>query len=70
MQYNSAEKQNYLYLYDLPKEATSATSLATYLKEKTGIVMSRIPQIRRDLTRPFYSAIITIPEEEKFKLAC
>ena len=29
-----------------------------------------MPQIRRDLNRPFYSAIMTIPEEEKFNLAC
>ena len=29
-----------------------------------------MPQIRRDLNRPFYSAIMTIPEEEKFNHAC
>jgi len=29
-----------------------------------------MPQIRRDLNRPFYSAIMTIPEDDKFALAC
>lgn len=67
---NAEGKQNYLYLYDLPKDHATSTLLATYLKNKTNIVLNRIPQIRRDINRPFYSAIITIPEEEKFQLAC
>jgi len=61
--------QNYLYLYDLPKSTTSA-SLASLLHKETGIVLSRMPQIRRDLNRPFYSAIMTIAEEDKFIQAC
>jgi len=67
---NAEGKQNYLYLYDLPKDQATSTRLATFLKDKTNIVLNRIPQIRRDLNRPFYSAIMTIPEEEKFNLAC
>ena len=62
--------QNYLYLYDLPKSEATSTRLASVLQNKTGIVLSRMPQIRRDLNRPFYSAIMTIPEEDKFNLAC
>lgn len=62
--------QNYLYLYDLPKNEATSTRLASVLQQKTGIVLSRMPQIRRDLNRPFYSAIMTIPEEDKFTLAC
>jgi hypothetical protein len=62
--------QNYLYLYDLPKSEATSTRLASVLQQKTGIVLSRMPQIRRDLNRPFYSAIMTIPEEDKFALAC
>ena len=31
---------------------------------------ARMPQIRRDINRPFYSAIMTIPEEDTFALAC
>lgn len=62
--------QNYLYLYDLPKDQATSTRLASVLQNKTGIVLSRMPQIRRDLNRPFYSAIMTIPEEDKFTQAC
>ena len=62
--------QNYLYLYDLPKHETTSTHLASVLQQKTGIVLSRMPQIRRDINRPFYSAIMTIPEEDKFTEAC
>merc|ERR1712032_762115 len=68
---NTADgRQNYLYVYDLPKDVATSTKLATYLQDKTGIVLSRIPQIRRDINRPFYSAIMTIPEEDKFQIAC
>ena len=70
MNYNAAEKSNYLYLYDLPKSCTSAVSLASHLKDTTDIVLQRIPQIRRDINRPFYTAIITIENEEKFRKAC
>ena len=62
--------QNYLYLYDLPKSETTSASIANILQQKSNIILSRMPQIRRDLNRPFYSAIITIPEEDKFNQAC
>ena len=62
--------QNYLYLYDLPKSQATSTKLASVLQQRTGIVLARMPQIRRDINRPFYSAIMTIPEEDKFNLAC
>jgi polyadenylate-binding protein len=67
---NAQGTQNYLYLYDLPKKEATSTRLASVLQQRTGIVLQRMPQIRRDLNRPFYSAIMTIPEEEKFNLAC
>jgi len=67
---NNAQTQNYLYLYDLPKAQATSTKLASTLQKRTGIVLQRMPQIRRDLNRPFYSAIMTIPEEDKFSLAC
>ena len=70
MQMFNTEKQNYLYLYDLPKDKLTSTTLATFLKSKTNVVLSRIPQIRRDINRPFYSAIITIPENDQFQAAC
>ena len=67
---NAQGTQNYLYLYDLPKEHATSTALASVLQQRTGIVLTRIPQIRRDLNRPFYSAVMQIPEEDKFQLAC
>ena len=67
---NAQGTQNYLYLYDLPKAEATSTKLASVLQTKTGIVLTRIPQIRRDLNRPFYSAVMQIPEEDKFILAC
>lgn len=61
------ERKNYLYLYDLPRETTTSNKLATIIMEKTGHILERKPQIRRDLNRPFYTAIITIPENESFQ---
>jgi len=40
---NAEGKQNYLYIYDLPKEHATSTLLATYIKQKTGIILNRIP---------------------------
>lgn len=62
--------QHYLYLYDLPKSGTTSTSLANLLQSKCSIVLQRIPQIKRDLNRPFYTAIVTIPDEAQFHQAC
>lgn len=61
------ERKNYLYLYDLPKETTTSNKLATIIMNLTGHILERKPQIRRDLNRPFYTAIITIPENEIFQ---
>lgn len=70
MQMSNSEKQNYLYLYDLPKEQTSSVRIALIIKEKTGYVLEIKPQIRRDLNRPFCTAIVNIPDNEAFAKAC
>ena len=67
---NPAERKNYLYLYDLPKEETTSNEIAMIIMEKTGYKLDRKPQIRRDLNRPFNTAIITIPDPESFQKAC
>lgn len=60
--------QNYFYLYDLPKSVTK-TQICEIIKNKTGIqLLEREPQIKRDLIRPFYSAIISFPTSEKPEL--
>lgn len=70
MQMSNPEKQNYLYLYDLPKESTSSVKIALIIKERTGYVLEIKPQIRRDLNRPFCTAIVNIPDNEAFNKAC
>jgi hypothetical protein len=67
---NPAERKNYLYLYDLPKEETTSNEIAMIIMEKTGYKLDRKPQIRRDLNRPFNTAISTIPDPESFQKAC
>ena len=66
----ATEKRNYLYLYDLPKEITTSTKIAETFKEQ-GIDIStdKKPQIARDLFRPFYSAIVHIEDDAKYKEA-
>ena len=64
------EHQNLLYLYDLPKEETNSTKLAMIFKEKAGVIIGPRPQIRRDITRPFYSGIVKIEKLEDFEAAC
>ena len=66
----ATEKRNYLYLYDLPKEITTSTKIAETFKEQ-GIDIStdKKPQIARDLFRPFYSAIVHIEDDVKYKEA-
>lgn len=67
---SNPERTNYLYLYDLPKESTTSTQIAKIIQEKTGYVLQINPQIRRDLNRPFYTAIVNITDNEAFKKAC
>ena len=64
----ATEKRNYLYLYDLPKDITTSTKIAETFKEQ-GIDISndKKPQIARDLFRPFYSAIVHIEDDAKYK---
>lgn len=67
---SNPERTNYLYLYDLPKESTTSNQIAMIIKEKTGHVLEIKPQIRRDINRPFCTAIVNIPESEAFQKAC
>lgn len=61
--------QNYIYLYDLPKREYTSVKLAELLKQRCGVELDRQPQVRRDINRPFFSAIITITDADKFKKA-
>jgi RNA recognition motif-containing protein len=39
-------------------------------KEQAGIQLDSKPQIRKDITRPFYSAIVSIKDSQDFHVAC
>jgi len=68
--FNQFDKQHILYLYDLPKESVTSVKIANIFKEQAGIELDMVPQIKRDITKPFYSAMVKINDSEKFKRAC
>jgi polyadenylate-binding protein len=59
-------QQNILFLYDLPPHQVTSTQIAQLVKELTGHDLEHQPQIRRDLSRPFYTAVIKIDDSEVF----
>jgi hypothetical protein len=63
------QQQNLIYLYDLPKDETDSKKIAIAFKEQAGILLDTKPQIRKDITRPFYSAIVSIKDPVAFNKA-
>jgi len=57
------EKRNLIYLYDLPKLEFTSARLAETLKN-AGIELELKPQVRRDPTKPFYSCICCIKNDQ------
>ena len=71
MHYSAGDQsQNLIYLYDLPREETDSRRIAIAFKEKAGISLDTKPQIRKDITRPFFSAIVSIKDPADFNRAC
>lgn len=64
------DPQQLIYLYDLPKEIITCKQIAHVFKEKSGVVLDSKPQIKRDLTRPFCSAMVSIKDTKQFNEAC
>jgi len=58
--------QNYIYLYDLPKEELTSQKIASVFENQGGCTLANKPQIRRDFTRPFYSGIVQIKDAQQF----
>lgn len=58
-------QQNVIYFYDLPKSEYTSVKLATIIKNLTGVDVPQ-PQVRRDINKPFYSAVIRIDKEDEF----
>jgi hypothetical protein len=55
--------QNLIYLYDLPKKSINSSKLAQAFETQAGVALvDGKPQIRRDITRPFYSGIVQIKD--------
>ena len=52
------QNKNLLYIYDLPQKEYTSVQLAKIIKDLTGYEIERMPQVRRDLNKPFYSAVI------------
>lgn len=59
-------------MYDLPKDKISSIKVAECFKDKAGVILgdSQRPQIKYDITKPFYSAMVNIKDAEQFKTAC
>lgn len=64
------QHQNLIYLYDLPKDKISSKKIAEAFKTQAGVTLEVQPQVRRDITRPFYSAIVNIKDPVQFENAC
>lgn len=66
------DTQQYIYLYDLPKKDVSSIKIAQAFKDKAGVTLadSQKPQIKKDLTKPFYTAMVNIKDPDQFKQAC
>lgn len=55
-----------LYLYDLPKDSSTSVKIHNTVKTLTGYDLQDIPQIRRDLNKPFYTAMLRISDPASF----
>lgn len=64
------DPQQLIYLYDLPKDNITCNKIAHIFKEKSGVILDSKPQIKRDLTRPFCSAMVSIKDTKQFNDAC
>jgi len=62
--------RNLMYLYDLPKDEVSSVKIAEAFRKQCGATIEQRPQIRRDLMRPFYSAIVFLSDPNQYKKAC
>lgn len=61
-----SQNKNLLYIYDLPHNDYTSTLLAKIIKEKANYDIDRLPQVRRDFNKPFYTAVVQINDQQKF----
>jgi hypothetical protein len=55
--------QNLIYLYDLPKDELTSIKIADVFLKETGILLKDKPQIKKDPTKFFYSAMVVIKDK-------
>jgi hypothetical protein len=67
----ASSQKNILFIYDLPQKPLEVTSvnLAKLIKELTNYDLEHAPQIRRDPSRPFWTAVIRIDDPALFEQA-
>lgn len=71
MQYATGDQQqNLVYLYDLPRDETDSKRIAIAFKERANILLETKPQIKKNISTPFYSAIVSIKDPIAFNKAC
>ena len=54
-----------LYIYDLPKEATSLM-IADAFQSKAGVLLKQQPEIKRDPTSQFFKATVRFEDERDY----
>lgn len=62
--------QHIIYLYDLPKDKITSVKIAEAFKANADVTLTTQPQIRRDQTRPFFSAMVKIQDTSDYNKAC
>jgi len=60
----SKQRENLLYLYDLPKHETSMVKIAKQILDRSGVLITKPPQIRRDIMKPMYNAYVSFENAE------
>ena len=68
----NAQAQQLVYLYDLPKQEMTSVKIAEAFKEKAGVTLQdpQKPQIKKDITKHFYTAMVMIQDPDQYKQAC
>ena len=56
--------KNRIYLYDLPLSNVTAVGVAQLVKQATGYDLKSMPQLMRDPSKPFVTALIKIEDDE------
>ena len=68
MQSLITDKNNILYLYDLPKDIITSVKICKVFEE-AGITINTKPQIKNIDTRPFSTAMVKIDNPAEFEKA-